>query len=105
MNRFGRPLAAAMCQPSDVIRFCGAVPTTLVEMQLLNPTFAFRMSQTPQKQTYAASPWTAIAYLEWAGSAAASVARGEAFAWCGCSRVPRSKPFVQQLSVHWPAVS
>src|ERR687893_1802820 len=90
MKRFGRPCAFAMCQPFEVIRAGGAEPPTFVAIPFLNLTFAFRMSQTPQKPTYAASPWRSIADIELFGSLAGSVAGGAAFGSPGLLRVPRS---------------
>jgi hypothetical protein len=59
-----------MCQPSDVSRFGGLLPPTLVAIPLWNFWVSgslLMMSQTPQKPTYAASSCRSMAVMELVG--------------------------------------
>src|ERR671924_1736188 len=85
MKRFGSPAALAMCQPSEVIRLGGSAPPTFVAIPFLNFADWLRMSHTPQKPTYTASPRTWIADIEFAGSVVDEVADASP----GCWAVPR----------------
>src|SRR4051794_25401893 len=86
MIRFGRPLAAVMCQP---------LPPTLVAKPTLNTRCRLTGSQSPQNPTYALLPSSAAADA-WLG---ASVSFSDAPSLPGCECVPRSNTCFQSVSL------
>src|SRR3954453_3286106 len=93
MIRFGSPLAAAMCQPSEVIRFGGLLPPTFVAKPTWNSRWRLTGSQSPQKPTYARSPDSAAAD-EWLGASGSSTSASlPASASPGWPCVPRSHTY------------
>src|SRR3954447_1511760 len=86
MIRFGRPLAAVMCQP---------LPPTLVAKPTLNTRCRLTGSQSPQNPTYALLPSSAAADA-WLG---ASVSFSDAPSLPGCECVPKSNTCFQSVSL------